>query len=173
MSPLMAEPVLAAGPAPEVEPEPEAPFVRALLDQLRAQDTYGGLDTRSWRTLLADFLLRLPPGWERARPPAGLMPMVPQSNAGQHRAECFFSAVAREVRRRTGRDASSVVVLGREGMGRALVLVGRLVAAHAYLRDIDRFGFAGMEKLEAEGERYIAEAAESAARWPEPAARRC
>jgi probable nitrogen fixation protein len=59
--------------------------------------------------------------------------------------------------------------LTHEGFGRAVLIVGRLVAASRILRDVHRFGFESLSKLASEGEKLVREAVELIEKFPEPA----
>jgi probable nitrogen fixation protein len=139
------------------------PFLAALLTVLRAQDLSGRLDSKSPAQLLAGYLVGPVAG------PAPILAFKPVVNAAG-RLECFFAAAAREVERRGKQRASALVSLNREGIGRGLVLVGRLVGALVYIRDAEGFGFATQEALVAEGERLVAEALALAGKHPGAAA---
>jgi probable nitrogen fixation protein len=139
-----------------------APFLSALLRALRSQDALGGLDSKSPEQLLAGYV------YDRS---AVMLPFAfPSILPPVRRIECFFGAVAREVERRSGRRTSAMVGIGREGLGRGVVLVGRLVGALVYIRDADGFGFPSLEELNAEGERLTSESLALAAAHPDVAA---
>lgn len=140
----------------------ESQLPKALVDMLRAQETYGALDGKADDDLLDCYLSGVK--GRAAGLAAGL--------SGPRLAECFFGAVAREVGRRGGHDASALVSHNPEGLGRAVVLVGRLVGALWHLRDVQGFGFVTRERLLETGERLVAEALELASRFPQAASLR-
>jgi probable nitrogen fixation protein len=59
--------------------------------------------------------------------------------------------------------------LHHEGFGRLVLTAGRLVVFNKFLRDVHRFGFDSMEKLEAEGEKIVADALEWIEKYPDVA----
>ena len=61
---------------------------------------------------------------------------------------------------------SPLMKLSHEGFGRMVLICGRLVVINKSLRDVHRFGFDSMEKLNAEADKAIAAAIEMIARFP-------
>jgi probable nitrogen fixation protein len=50
-----------------------------------------------------------------------------------------------------------------------VLTAGRLIVINKHMRDVHRFGFESMEKLEAEGERLVESALEWIEKYPEVA----
>ncbi|MNC15014.1 hypothetical protein D3C75_628140 [compost metagenome] len=63
------------------------------------------------------------------------------------------------IERETGLLAVPMINISHEGFGRALILVGKLVALDKTLRDVHRFGFDSLDALVAEAEKQLAKAA--------------
>jgi probable nitrogen fixation protein len=51
---------------------------------------------------------------------------------------------------------SPMMKMSHEGFGRQVLIAGRLIVVNKQLRDVHRFGFETLEKLAAEGEKYVA-----------------
>jgi probable nitrogen fixation protein len=138
------------------------PFARELIAQVRAQDTYGYWEGRPDRDLLAPFIVDR----ERAR----VMPIVgdpdPQTMT---RISQFYNAVALSIERHSGDMASPVQQLSSEGFGRVVVIVGRLVVFSKTMRDAHRFGFASLERLEADGDALVEASLAAIERYPDAA----
>jgi len=59
--------------------------------------------------------------------------------------------------------------LSSEGFGRIVVIGGRLVVVSRTMRDAHRFGFASLERLEADGEALVDAALAAIERYPDAA----
>lgn len=124
-------------------------FVKELIKQWRAQDTHGAWEGKSDATLLAPYIVTK----EQRRE----MPIIGDPDPEVlWRVELFFNAVGLAIERRTGVMVSPMMKMSHEGFGRQVLIAGRLVVVNKQLRDVHRFGFETMEKLAAEGEKYVA-----------------
>jgi len=137
-------------------------FVKDLVGQVRAADSYGRLDRLTDAQLLRPYLVT-----PQAPDEIPLMCMV--DPAAVERLRVFFRAVAAGVERATGLVTDYTLDLDAEGFGRALVVIGRLVACCEVLRDVNRFGFRTVELIAQYAQRLIASAADAATRYPEVA----
>jgi probable nitrogen fixation protein len=137
-------------------------FLRDLLVQLRASDTYGRLDDFADSRLLAPYVLD---SARRAEIPLDCA----VDPATEGRLRVYYQAVAAGIEKATGVMTAVAVDLNEEGFGRALVLAGRLVVVSDTLRDAQRFGFASAGKLAARGERAVTRAVALVNRFPEVA----
>jgi probable nitrogen fixation protein len=59
--------------------------------------------------------------------------------------------------------------MSHEGFGRVVLIAGHLVVLSKHLRDIHRFGFESMEKLGAEGAKFLAAAVKMIDDFPDVA----
>ena len=75
----------------------------------------------------------------------------------------------RTIERATGVMVSPLFRLHHEGFGRLVLTAGRLIVLNKNLRDVHRFGFDSLEKLEAEGEKLAAAGVEWIEKYPEVA----
>jgi probable nitrogen fixation protein len=85
------------------------------------------------------------------------------------RMELFYNAIGLAIERATGVMVSPMMKLHHEGFGRLVLTAGRLIVFNKFLRDVHRFGFDSMEKLEAEGERIVTDALEWIEKYPDVA----
>jgi probable nitrogen fixation protein len=83
--------------------------------------------------------------------------------------ELFYNAAGLTIERITGVMVSPLMKLHHEGFGRLVLTAGRLIVFNKYLRDVHRFGFDSMEKLESEGERIVADAIDWIEKYPDVA----
>lgn len=128
------------------------PIVRQMVVQLRAMDSYGTYDTWSDARVLDPLVLT------RERRKA--IPVVGDPDETTiARIKAYYNALAQLIERDCGLLAVPVINLTHEGFGRALILVGKLVALDKTLRDVHRFGFDSLEALVGEAEKQLARAA--------------
>ena len=134
-----------------VEPGSEvmnAPFIKQMIVQLRAVDSYGTYDNWSDEKVLDPMILTK----ERRRE----IPVVGDPDEIIiARVKAYYNALAVSIERECGLMAVPMVNLSHEGFGRALIMVGKLVALDKSLRDVHRFGFDSVEKLDTEATKLI------------------
>lgn len=127
------------------------PFVKQMIVQLRAMDSYGTYDT--WKDV--DVLDPLILTKERRRE----IPVVGDPDeTTMSRVKAFYNALAQSIEKESGLMAAPVINISHEGFGRALILVGKLVALDKILRDVHRFGFDSLDQLIVEAEKLLSKA---------------
>jgi probable nitrogen fixation protein len=85
------------------------------------------------------------------------------------RMELFYNAVGLAIERATGVMVSPLMKLHHEGFGRLVLTAGRLIVFNKHLRDVHRFGFESLEKLETQGEEIVSSGIEWIEKYPEVA----
>lgn len=128
------------------------PVIRQMMVQLRAMDSYGTYDT--WSDARVIDPLVLTKERRKAIPVVGDPDEVTLS-----RIKAYYNAIAQMVERETGLFAVPVINISHEGFGRALILVGKLVAMDRTLRDVHRFGFDSLQALVADAQKIVDKAA--------------
>jgi probable nitrogen fixation protein len=151
---------------PETETLIAAPaaqgFLNELIKQWRAQDLHGSWDRKTDLDLLEPYILTK----EKRRE----IPMMSDPDPETlWRMELFYNAVGLTLERITGVMVSPLMKLHHEGFGRLVLTAGRLIVINKNLRDVHRFGFESVEKLEAEGEKLVAAGLEWIEKYPEVA----
>lgn len=127
------------------------PFCVELVRQVRAADTYGLYDGKPDIDLLVPFII------DKAR--AREIPIIGDPDpAVLERLNQFYAAVALAIEKRCGIMASPLMHVTGEGFGRVVLTCGRLVAVSKTLRDVHRFGFSSLEKLDAAGSALVVDA---------------
>jgi probable nitrogen fixation protein len=138
------------------------PFVRELIKMVRAQDTHGAWDGKDDRELLAPYILSA----ERRRE----VPIIGDPDPETlWRMELFYNAVGLSVERATGVMVSPMMKMHHEGFGRLVLTAGRLIVVNKHLRDVHRFGFASLAKLEQAGAKLVEEAIAMVRTYPDVA----
>ncbi|ABC23083.1 NifX-associated nitrogen fixation protein [Rhodospirillum rubrum] len=140
----------------------ETPFVRQLVRQIRAEDTYGAWDGKPDAEVLGPFIVTA----EQRRE----IPIIGDPDPDiLWRLEIFYAAVGLTIEKATGRVASPIMKMSHEGFGRMLLTTGKLVVINAYLRDIHRFGFPSLSKLAEKGAKLVAEGLAAIEAFPDAA----
>ena len=135
-------------------------FLKELIKQWRAQDIHGSWDAKTDLDLLEPYILTR----EKRREIPIMSDPDPET---LWRMELFYNAVGLAVERVPGVMVSPLMKLHHEGFGRLVLTAGRLIVMNKHLRDVHRFGFDSLEKLESEGERIVADGIDWIERYPE------
>lgn len=126
----------------------QQPIIRQMVVQLRAMDSYGTYDTWSDARVLDPLVLTK----ERRK----AIPVVGDPDETTiSRVKAYYNAIAQLVEGETGLLAVPVINITHEGFGRALILVGKLVALDKTLRDVHRFGFESLDALAGEAQKLV------------------
>ncbi|TVP65371.1 MAG: NifX-associated nitrogen fixation protein [Leptolyngbya sp. LCM1.Bin17] len=137
----------------------ESPFLQAIVQQIRANDSYGTYRHWADELLLKPYILTK--AEKREISVDGEVNLITQS-----RIMAFFRAVAYCIEQETGMLSQVVIDLSHEGFGWVLIFSGRLILVSKTLRDAQRFGFDSLEKLSAEGEKLVAKGIDLARQYP-------
>ena len=138
------------------------PFVPELVKQIRAQDTHGAWEGKSDEALLEPYVLTA----EQRR---ALPLMADPDPETLWRMELFYNAVGLAVERATGVMVAPMIKMHHEGFGRVVLIAGRLVVLNRNLRDVHRFGFPSVDKLDETGAKYVADAIAMIRTYPDVA----
>jgi probable nitrogen fixation protein len=140
------------------EPKVEG-FAAALVRQVRAQDTHGHWERKSDLDLLEPYVV------DKAKRRA--IPIIGDPDPDTlWRLELFYGAMCLEIERRTRRMVQPMMKMSHEGFGRMVLIAGRLIVVNKQLRDVHRFGFDSLEKLNADAEKMIGQAVEMIEKFP-------
>jgi probable nitrogen fixation protein len=123
-------------------------FVKELVKQWRAQDSYGTWEGKSDELLLEPYIL------DKEKRKA--MPIIGDPDPETlWRLELFYNAVGLSIERATGVMVTPMMKMSHEGFGRMILAAGRLIVVNKQLRDVHRFGFDSMGKLAEEGQKLV------------------
>lgn len=140
----------------------QLPFASTLAGLIRATDSYGTWDKKSDADLLDEFIVTK----EQRRE----IPIIGDPDPDIiNRVEQFYRAVGLRVEKLTGFMCSPMMQMSHEGFGRVLLSTGRLVVFSKTVRDVHRFGFVTMEKLDADGEKIVTSALDAIKTYPDVA----
>jgi probable nitrogen fixation protein len=153
----VAEKAEASTPSPM-----DSVFIKELVKQWRAQDTYGAWEGKTDEVLLDPYVL------DKAK--RAEIPIIGDPDPETlWRMELYYNAVGLSIERATKVMVTPMMKMSHEGFGRQVLIAGRLIVVNKQLRDVHRFGFPTMEKLAEEGEKLVAGAVEMIQRFPEVA----
>ena len=156
MSTAVAEPV---AESPDIY---DTDFIREMLRQTRALDSYGQWDGKPVAKILAGYVLSKEQ--KRALPIVG-----DPDDTVVARVKAFHNAIAVLIEKECGLMAVPYVQLTHEGFGRALIVVGKLVVMDRTLRDVHRFGFESLSKMKTEADKFLSVAVEIIGKHPDVA----
>jgi probable nitrogen fixation protein len=144
------------------DPILETDFIKEMVRQMRALDTYGTYNGWSLEKILDPFILT------KAR--RAEIPLVGDPDDETiSRVKAFYNAISVLIEKECRLLAVPLVHLTHEGFGRAIITVGRLVAAEKTLRDVHRFGFESLSKMKTEADKLLSVALERIGQYPEVA----
>lgn len=149
--------------AAELEQKPEdSLFIKELIKVWRAQDTHGTWEKKSDLSLLDPYIVTK----EQRRE----IPIIGDPDPEiLWRLELFYNAVELAIERKTGSMVQPMMKMSHEGFGRMILTTGRLIVVNKHLRDVHRFGFESLEKLSAEGMKFVDAGVEMIEKFPEVA----
>ncbi|MFO1418313.1 MAG: NifX-associated nitrogen fixation protein [Methylotetracoccus sp.] len=146
MATAEAEPVLASD-----DQAIGADFAQQMLRQLKALDTYDSYLGWPAEKILDPLVMTR----ERKR----AIPIVGDpDDITMARVKAYYNSIASLIEQQSGLMAVPVINLTHEGFGRAFITVGRLVVVDRTLRDVHRFGFESLGRMNEDAGKIIAQA---------------
>lgn len=140
----------------------ESVFIKELVKQWRAQDSYGAWEGKSDEALLEPYIITKEMRKE--------LPIIGDPDPETlWRLELFYNAVGLAIERQTGNMVTPMMKMHHEGFGRMVLSAGRLIVVNKQLRDVHRFGFLSLEKLAEEGEKLVAAGVDMIKKYPDVA----
>ncbi len=135
------------------DPILETDFIKEMLRQVRALDSYGVWEGKSAIEVLDPLVLT--PERKKDIPVIG-----DPDEETMARVKAFYNAIATLIEAECGLMAVPMMVLSHEGFGRVVITVGKLVVLDRSLRDVHRFGFASLSKMKDEADKLLSVALE-------------
>lgn len=146
----------------ETAPIMQSDFIKSMLTQLRALDSYGVYDGAGPAKILGPLILTP----ERRKE----IPLIGDPDEETiARVRAYYNAICQLIERECGLMAIPLVNLTHEGFGRVLITVGKLVVHDRTLRDVHRFGFPSLSKMKDEADKVLAVAMELIGAHPQVA----
>jgi probable nitrogen fixation protein len=130
------------------DPILETDFIKEMVRQMRALDTYGTYSGWTPDKILDPFVL--------TKERKAEIPLIGDPDETTiARVKAFYNAIAVLIEKECNLLAVPLIHLTHEGFGRALITVGKLVAVDKTLRDVHRFGFASLSKMKDEADKLL------------------
>lgn len=148
--------------APSEETLLQDPFIKTLIQQIRAQDTHGTWEGKSDMKLLDPYILDA----EKRRALPAMGDPDPET---LWRLDLFHNAIGLCIERATGCMVSPMTKMSHEGFGRTVLTTGRLIVCNRFLRDVHRFGYGSLAKLAEAGNKLVKEGVEMIEKYKEVA----
>ncbi len=146
----------------EQDPLMSTDFIKEMVKQMRAIDSYGTYDGWPVERILAPYVVTKEQ--RRSIPVIGDPDDVLLS-----RIKAFYNAISSLIEKECGLMAVPIVNLTHEGFGRVVITVGKLVVLDRTLRDVHRYGFESFSKMKDEGDKLLSVALELVGKYPEVA----
>ncbi|MDO8206649.1 MAG: NifX-associated nitrogen fixation protein [Gallionella sp.] len=137
-------------------------FIKEMVKQMRAVDSYGTYDGWPSDRVLAPFIVTKEQ--RRSIPVIGDPDDIMLS-----RIKAFYNAISSLIEKECGLMAVPIMNISHEGFGRAVITVGKLVVMDRTLRDVHRYGYESLSKMKDEGDKLLSVALEIIGKYPEVA----
>ncbi|MFY9260006.1 MAG: NifX-associated nitrogen fixation protein [Gallionella sp.] len=148
--------------AAEQDPLLSTDFIKEMVKQMRAIDSYGTYDGWPVDRILAPYVVTKEQ--RRAIPVIG-----DPDDIMLARIRAFYNAISCLVEKECGLMAVPMVNITHEGFGRVVITVGKLVVMDKVLRDVHRYGYESLSKMKDEGDKLLSVALEIIGKHPEVA----
>ena len=146
----------------EHDPIMETDFIKEMVKQMRALDSYGTYDGWTVERILAPYIVTK----EMRRQ----IPVIGDPDEETlSRVKAFYNGISALIEKECGLMAVPMVNLSHEGFGRALITVGKLVVMDRTVRDIHRYGYDSYSKMKDEADKYLSVALGLIGKYPEVA----
>ena len=147
---------------PPADPLLETDFIREMVRQMRALDSYGQYDGKPATSLLEPYVL--------SKERKAEIPIIGDpDDLTLACIKAFYHGIAVLIEKECGLMAVTLVHLSHEGFGRVVITVGKLVVLDRTLRDAHRFGFESLSKMKHEADKHLAVALEIVGKFPDVA----
>ena len=137
-------------------------FIKEMVKQMRAVDSYGTYDGWPVERILAPYVV--------TREQRRSIPVIGDpDDIMLSRIKAFYNAVSSLIEKECGLMAVPIINLTHEGFGRVVITVGKLVVMDRTLRDVHRYGYESFSKMKDEGDKLLSVALELVGKYPEVA----
>ncbi|HSJ81601.1 MAG TPA: NifX-associated nitrogen fixation protein [Thiobacillus sp.] len=132
----------------ELDPIFETDFIKEMVKQMRAIDSYGTYDGWPVERILAPYILTKDQRRE--------IPVIGDPDEQTlSRVKAFYNGIAALIEKECGLMAVPMMNITHEGFGRALITVGKLVVMDRTVRDVHRYGYDSLSKMKDEADKLL------------------
>jgi len=135
----------------ERDPILETEFIKEMVKQMRAIDSYGTYDGWPVERILAPYILTKDQRRE--------IPVIGDPDEQTlSRVKAFYNAISSLIEKECGLMAVPMLNITHEGFGRAFITTGKLVVMDRVVRDVHRYGYESLSKMKDEADKLISAA---------------
>jgi probable nitrogen fixation protein len=146
----------------ELDPILTTDFIKEMVKQMRAIDSYGTYDGWTVEAILAPYI--------KTKDERRLIPVIGDPDEETlARVKGYYNAIAVMIEKECGHMAVPMINITHEGFGRALITVGKLVVMDRTVRDVHRFSFDSFSKMKDEADKLLSVALEIVGKYSEVA----
>jgi probable nitrogen fixation protein len=127
----------------------ENPFLKQLINQIRAQDQFGTWSKFSDEELLTKKYIKTKEELKSIPVIADIDEMI----IGD--IKMIYQALALAFEVKTGEMCNVIMEMSHEGFGRVAVIAGRIVIVNKYFKDAHRFSYRAIDKLIEDGDKTL------------------
>jgi probable nitrogen fixation protein len=132
----------------ERDPILETEFIKEMVKQMRAIDSYGTYDGWPVERILAPYVLTKDQRRE--------IPVIGDPDEQTlSRVKAFYNGIATLIEKECGLMAVPMLNITHEGFGRAFITVGKLVVMDRVVRDVHRYGYESLSKMKDEADKLL------------------
>jgi probable nitrogen fixation protein len=132
----------------ELDPILETDFIKEMVKQMRAIDSYGTYDGWPVERILAPYILTKDQRRE--------IPVIGDPDEQTlSRVKAFYNGIAALIEKECGLMAVPMMNITHEGFGRALITTGKLVVMDRTVRDVHRYGYDSLSKMKDEADKLL------------------
>jgi probable nitrogen fixation protein len=144
------------------DPVLETDYIKEMVKQMRAIDSYGTYDGWPVERILAPYV--------KTKEQRLDIPVIGDPDEETlARVKAFYNAVASLIEKECKLMAVPMINITHEGFGRALITVGKLVVLDRTLRDVHRFSFDSLSRMKDEADKLLSVCLEIIGKYPEVA----
>lgn len=132
----------------ELDPIFETDFIKEMVKQMRAIDSYGTYDGWPVERILAPYIL--------TKDQRRQIPVIGDPDEQTlSRVKAFYNGISTLIEKECGLMAVPMMNITHEGFGRALITVGKLVVMDRTVRDVHRYGYESLSKMKDEADKLL------------------
>lgn len=124
-------------------------FLKEIVNQVRAYDTYGTWEKKSNEDLLKEFLKG------GSKKPLSLVGHCEIDPKAMLKIYAYFKALGAIIEKLSGFITSVVINMDDEGNGTVLIYTGRFILVNKTIRNANMFGFNSIDDMRSQGEKLI------------------
>ncbi len=144
------------------DPILETDYIKEMVKQMRAIDSYGTYDGWPVDRILAPYV--------KTKEQRREIPVIGDPDEELlARVKGFYNAIASLIEKECKLMAIPMINITHEGFGRAVITVGKLVVLDRTLRDVHRFSFDSLSKMKDEADKLLSVCLEIIGKYPEVA----